>query len=70
MVESSQDIQAGLLDAKLDKEWMALALSQKTTKEFLESSVKRVAEDGNLVAFFNQRLVRLFLANDHEIGYQ
>jgi len=42
-----------LLDTKLDVEWMALASQQKATLEFLQSSVKRVLDDGNLVAFFN-----------------
>ena len=46
MVESVVSQDAGLLDAKLDREWSALAKSQATTKQFIDLSVQKVLDDG------------------------
>lgn len=61
MVESVSE--PGLLDVKLDKEWNSLAMSQTTTKQFIELSTQKVLDDGNLVAFFNQKLVSNLISN-------
>lgn len=55
MVESSQ----GILDSKLDKDWMALAVTQPATKQFIDECIKRPLDEGNLVAYFNQKLVSI-----------
>ena len=59
MVETAQQLEGeqGLLDTKLEQEWTTLAKSQAATKQFLDSSVAKVLDDGQTVAFFNQKLV-------------
>lgn len=48
MVETAQQLEGeqGLLDTKLEQEWTSLAKSQATTKQFLDSSVSKVLDDG------------------------
>ena len=50
---------AGIFDAKLFKDWAQMAKDQLNVAQFVKESVKRTMDDGNLVAFFNNKLVRL-----------
>lgn len=60
MVESMQDNQDGVFDAKLEKDWGDLAKKQLNVAAFLKDSVKRTLDDGTFVAFFNNKLVSDF----------
>lgn len=52
MVES-----ISVFDAKLAHDWDTLAAKQKTTTEFISQSTKRPLDEGNLVTFYNAKLV-------------
>ena len=47
----------GVLDTTIEKQWSTLSKAQKVTTDFLKDSVHRPLEEGNLVTFFNKKLV-------------
>lgn len=47
---------AGILDQSISEQWQLLADKQKQTNEFVNQSIKKPLEDGNVVGFFNIKL--------------
>ena len=52
-------MQAGIFEAKLFKDWGNMARAQLNVAQFVKESVKRPLDDGNMVVFFNNKLVSI-----------
>jgi hypothetical protein len=46
-----------VLDGKLSHDWATLAAKQQSTTEFIAHSTKRPLDEGNIVVFYNTKLV-------------